>query len=47
MRDIGDYPVLIAAMRDHGYSDERIRKVAGLNLLRIIRHVTERKYAAS
>jgi membrane dipeptidase len=43
MHDIGDFPVVIAAMRDRGYSDERIRKVAGLNLLRIIRQVTERQ----
>jgi membrane dipeptidase len=42
MRDIGDYPLLIAAMREYGWSEERIRKVAGLNLLRLIRQVTER-----
>jgi microsomal dipeptidase-like Zn-dependent dipeptidase len=34
-------------MREHGYSDQRIQKVAGLNLLRIIRQVTERNHPAS
>jgi len=45
MRDIGDYPLLIVAMREYGWSEERIRKVAGLNLLRLIRQVTERRLA--
>ncbi len=43
MRDIGDFQVLITAMRRHGYSDERVRKIAGLNLLRVIRQVTEKQ----
>ena len=42
MRDIGDYPLLIIAMREGGWSEERIRKVAGRNLLGLIRRVTER-----
>ena len=42
MHDIGDYQLLITAMRRHGYSDERVRKIAGLNLLRVIRQVTEK-----
>jgi len=42
MRDIGDYPLLITTMRECGWSEERICKVAGLNLLRLIRQVTER-----
>jgi len=41
MHDIGDYQLLITAMRRHGYSDERVRKIAGLNLLRVIRQVTQ------
>ena len=43
MPDIGDYQQLITAMRRHGYSDERIRKIAGLNLLRVIRQVTQKQ----
>lgn len=42
MRDIGDYPLVLAAMETRGWSEERIRKVAGLNLLRLIRKVTEK-----
>jgi membrane dipeptidase len=42
MHDIGDYQLLITAMRGHGYSDERVRKIAGLNLLRLIRQVTQK-----
>ena len=43
MHDIGDYQLLITAMRRHGYSDERVRKIAGLNLLRLIRQVTQKQ----
>ena len=43
MKDIGDYPQVIAAMEKRGWSEERIRKVAGLNLLRLIRQVTEKR----
>jgi membrane dipeptidase len=43
MHDIGDYQQIIEAMRRHGYSDERIRKIAGLNLLRVIRQVTQKQ----
>ena len=46
MHDIGDYQLLITAMRRHGYSDERVRKIAGLNLLRVIRQVTEKQQPA-
>ena len=46
MPDISYYHVLIDTMRRHGYSDERVRKIAGLNLLRIIRQVTEKKPTA-
>ena len=42
MHDIADYPQVLAAMQKHGWSEERIRKVAGLNLLRLIRQVTEK-----
>jgi membrane dipeptidase len=46
MQDISDYQVLLETMRRHGYPDERVRKIAGLNLLRIIRQVTEKKQPA-
>ena len=32
---------VVAAMQELGYSDERIRKILGGNLLRVIRQVTE------
>ncbi|MEZ5367325.1 MAG: dipeptidase [Bryobacterales bacterium] len=41
MEDISDYPEMTKAMQDLGYSDERIRKILGGNLLRVIRQVTE------
>lgn len=41
MKDISDYPEIIKAVRDLGYSDERVRKICGLNWLRVIRKVTE------
>jgi membrane dipeptidase len=43
MHDISDYQQVIAAMQERGWSEERIRKVAGLNLLRLIRQVTEKR----
>ncbi|MEW5977798.1 MAG: dipeptidase [Acidobacteriota bacterium] len=42
MRDARDLPMLTEAMLDRGYSEQRIRKVLGENLLRVFRHVTER-----
>jgi membrane dipeptidase len=42
MKDISDYPQLTAAMVRRGYSEQRIRKVLGLNLLRLFRQVTEK-----
>ena len=41
MEDISDYGELTKAMQQIGYSDERIRKILGGNLLRVIRQVTE------
>ena len=40
MRDIRDVPLIIAAMRRRGYSEERIRKIMGGNLLRVFRQIT-------
>jgi membrane dipeptidase len=41
MNDISHYPQLTAAMQRKGYSEPRIRKILGLNLLRLFRQVTE------
>jgi membrane dipeptidase len=46
MSDISEYSVIFNTMRRHGYSEERVRKIAGLNLLRVIRQVTEKQPAA-
>lgn len=42
MRDISDTPFLIEAMRRRGYSEERIRKIMGGNLLRVFRQITDK-----
>jgi membrane dipeptidase len=41
IKDISDYPQMTIAMQELGYSDQRIKKILGLNWLRVIRHVTE------
>jgi membrane dipeptidase len=41
IRDISDYPQITIAMQSLGYDDRRIRKILGLNWLRVIRRVTE------
>ena len=43
IKDISDYPQLTIAMQKLGYSDQRIKKILGLNWLRVIRQVTEEK----
>jgi membrane dipeptidase len=43
MRDIRDLPMLTDAMIKRGWSDARIRKFLGGNLLRVVRQVTEKK----
>lgn len=43
MRDIRDLPMITDAMLRRGYSEERIRKFLGGNLLRVFREVTEKK----
>jgi membrane dipeptidase len=43
MRDVRDLPMLTEAMVQRGWSDERIRKFLGGNLLRVVRQVTEKK----
>jgi membrane dipeptidase len=42
MRDVRDLPMITDAMLRRGYSEERIRKFLGGNLLRVFREVTER-----
>ena len=37
IHDISDYPEMTKAMERLGYSEERIRKIIGLNWLRVIR----------
>ena len=43
MRDIRDLPMLTDAMLKRGWSERRIRKFLGGNLLRVVRQVTEKK----
>ena len=43
MRDIADLPMLTEAMVKRGWSERRIRKFLGGNLLRVVRQVTEKK----
>jgi len=43
MRDIRDLPMLTEAMLRRGWSEERIRKFLGGNLLRVFRRITEKK----
>lgn len=42
MRDIRDTPLIIAAMRRRGYSEERIKKIMGGNLLRVFKQITDK-----
>jgi membrane dipeptidase len=43
MRDVSDLPLITDAMVRRGYSDERIRKFLGGNLLRVFRRITEKQ----
>lgn len=40
MRDIRDVLLIIAAVRRRGYSEERVRKIMGGDLLRVFRQIT-------
>lgn len=42
MRDIRDLPMLTEAMLQRGWSEERIRKFLGGNLLRVFRQITDK-----
>jgi membrane dipeptidase len=41
IKDVSDYPEMTKALKQLGYSEQRIRKILGLNWLRVIRQVTE------
>jgi membrane dipeptidase len=43
MRDVSDLPMITDAMIRRGYSDERIKKFLGGNLLRVFRKITEKR----
>jgi membrane dipeptidase len=43
VRDVSDLPMITGAMLRRGYSDERIRKFLGGNLLRVFRRITEKR----
>jgi len=43
IKDVSDYPQITIAMQKLDYSDQRIKKILGLNWLRVIRQVTEGK----
>jgi membrane dipeptidase len=43
MRDVSDLPLLTEAMLQRRWSEHRIRKFLGGNLLRVVRQVTEQK----
>lgn len=45
MRDARDYPMLTEAMLKRGWSETRIRKYLGGNLLRVVQQVTESRTA--
>jgi membrane dipeptidase len=47
MRDIRDLDMITDAMLRRGYSEERIRKFLGGNLLRVFRQITEKKQGQS
>ena len=42
MRDVSDLPLLTDAMLRRGWSEQRIRKFLGLNLMRVFRQITEK-----
>jgi membrane dipeptidase len=37
LQDVSTYPALVAELLRRGYSDEDVKKVLGLNLLRVMR----------
>ena len=47
MHDISDLPQLTEAMLRRGWSEQRIRKFLGGNLMRVFRQITESKSAGN
>lgn len=45
IKDISDYPQITMALQKLGYTETRIKKILGLNWLRVIKQVTEGKSA--
>lgn len=43
IKDVSDYQEIVKALKNLGYSDQRVNKICGLNWLRVIREVTEGK----
>ena len=43
IHDVRDLPMITDAMLRRGYSEERIRKFLGGNLLRVFRQITENR----
>ncbi|MBI2689338.1 MAG: membrane dipeptidase [Acidobacteria bacterium] len=41
MEDVSKYPILVKGLIDMGYSDSDIRKIMGLNILRVLRQAEE------
>jgi membrane dipeptidase len=41
MEDVSKYPVLVKGLLEMGYSDENVRKVMGLNIMRVFRAAEE------
>lgn len=41
LEDVTRYPVLFAELLRRGYSDEEVKKIAGLNLLRAMREMEQ------
>jgi len=39
LEDVSTYPALLAELLRHGYTDEDVRKIAGLNVLRVMHNV--------
>jgi membrane dipeptidase len=37
MEDVSRYPVIVKGLMDMGYSDQDIRKIMGINLLRVLK----------
>jgi membrane dipeptidase len=41
LEDVSDYPALLMELARRGHSDEQLRKLVGLNVLRVMRRAEE------